>query len=218
MRLNGLSAAAVSLLAVTAAASLPSSAESVRDKDQDTVKVSAVRVAPGKLLAPDGFTVMINGNVVRPGATVFPNSFIKTTDKGATVELGPLGKLDLAPQTTARLDFAPGSIKVNLEDGCVILTGYKGVLGEVFTKRNKVYRTDPSLDQSEVDLCYTEQAGIGSLCQGAAARRGAGFIILPSGTGISPLIYALGGSVAGGTAIIITSLDERPAPASSSTP
>lgn len=62
--------------------------------------------------------VKINGEAVKNGASVFSSSTIATPeDTSAVVDLGKMGKIELAPRTTLALTFGEKSISGNLLAG-----------------------------------------------------------------------------------------------------
>ena len=77
--------------------------------------------------------ITVNGASASGGATILTGATIETPDQvGATINLGPLGTLDIAPNTKLTLDFDQnGNVKVKLIWGCVILKTKKGTNGEV---------------------------------------------------------------------------------------
>src|SRR5438067_4659181 len=100
-------------------------------------------VHTGRLTTKGNNPVTVNGNSAKTGETIFSGQQIQTPDGvGATVQLGPLGRVDIAPNTNLTLTFADGRISVNLASGCVILTTNRGVNGTV-TTNGATQQTDP---------------------------------------------------------------------------
>ena len=105
----------------------------------------------GKLKTRDNKPVMVNGNKATSGTTLVSGSQIQCPDKvGATVDLGALGRMDMAPKTAVTLSFNASSIFVQLRSGYVVLTTSKGVSGKVTTPEGKVFQTDSSKVSSVV--------------------------------------------------------------------
>jgi hypothetical protein len=79
----------------------------------------------GKLLQVKG-TVQVNGTNAISGATVFSDSTITTGQKSsAIVSLGKLGRVEVVPDTTMKLQFADASVTVEmLEAGRVRLSSH----------------------------------------------------------------------------------------------
>ena len=71
---------------------------------------------PGRLVGTGRIT--IDGDEARSGATVLSGSVIATgTDGTAAIDLGPLGRFELQPNTTITLMFAPNSVQVRMNGG-----------------------------------------------------------------------------------------------------
>ena len=72
----------------------------------------------GKLRTRNNKPVLVNLNKATSGTTILSGSRIQCPEKiGATVDLWPLGRLDIAPKADLTLNFAPGEIKVQLNSG-----------------------------------------------------------------------------------------------------
>jgi hypothetical protein len=112
------------------------------------------------------------------GATILSGATIQTPDLvGATVVLGALGFLDIAPNTRLKVEFGrDGKVKVTLIEGCVVLRINKGNHGEVVNEAGvKIVSNDPArLDESALDVCLPKGAPEPIVNQGAAANAGAG--------------------------------------------
>jgi len=76
----------------------------------------------GTLKTTDNRPVLVNGNSVRGGTTVLPNSSVETpAGVGATVQLG-FAEVDISPGSELVLDFTPGKdVTVTLKRGCVVI-------------------------------------------------------------------------------------------------
>jgi hypothetical protein len=86
--------------------------------------------ATGQLVSTGN--VVINSAEVPNGATVLTDSHITVkAPVQATINLGPLGKVDLAPNTDITLQFTGNSVIVKLNFGTVTLTTQNGISGEV---------------------------------------------------------------------------------------
>jgi len=99
----------------------------------------------GKLRTRDNKPILVNLNKAASGMTIISGAQIRCPEKvGATVDLGVLGRLDIAPKTELTINFAPGEIKVQLASGYVVLTTRKGIAGKVTTSDGAVFTTDSS--------------------------------------------------------------------------
>lgn len=168
----------------------------------------------GRLMTRNDQAILVNGVSANSNDTVLTGSSIETPDKvGATVFLGSLGMLDIAPQTTARLDYSIGKISVTLVRGCVILRTKSKTTGSVDTSAGSAGSTDPSRDGT-LDVCFPLGAPSPTANQGAAARAGAGAHGSPAGVALSTsgdaMIIFLGAAAAIVVAIIGVAVAKRP--------
>ena len=175
----------------------------------------------GKVMTSGGKSILIDGNSVSAGTTVFSGSFVRTLDSvSATILLGPLGKLDVAPKTSFRIFFDPRKIEVELEQGCVILTTNAGIRGTIRTAAGATENIGPE-KQAVLDICTGESPAVPpTVGQEAAAKAGAGVVDQRVvGAAVSPLLFAIGSGafVTAATTYTLTA-DTRPVPASPSVP
>ena len=120
--------------------------------------------------------ITVNGNSSVTGASILTGATIETgADTSATVNLGPLGTLDIAPNTKLVLTYdEKGNVKALLVFGCVILTAKKKTNGEVATEQTgSAGKTDPAKG-GILDICFPPGATSPIVGQGAAAAAGAG--------------------------------------------
>jgi hypothetical protein len=120
--------------------------------------------------------ISVNGNNVNSGATILSGATIETPDGvGATVNLGPLGSIDIAPNSKVTVEFSNGQVKVTITQGCAIVRNRKGTFAEVYTEKGLATSNDASQKQAGVlDVCYPSGAPSPIVNQGAAANAGAG--------------------------------------------
>ena len=138
---------------------------------------SAQATATGKLVTRANQPIKVNDIQTGSGATILSGATIETPDQiGATVGLGSLGSLDIAPNTKLQLDFnRDGTVKVMLFEGCVILRVKQGTYGEIDTSEGKVTSNDSVQKQAAaLDVCNPQGAPAAIVNQGAAANAGAG--------------------------------------------
>ena len=119
--------------------------------------------------------ITVNGNTAATGASIVTGATIETgPDQAATVNLGPLGSLDIAPNTKLVLTYdEQGNVKVRLVTGCAILRTKKKATGEVETEQGSAGKTD-SKKGGILDICFPPGASSPVVGQGAAASAGAG--------------------------------------------
>lgn len=142
--------------------------------------------------------ITINGASAFSGATVLTDATIETPDQvGATINLGSLGVLDIAPKTKLTLRFDHnGSVKVTLIQGCAILRARKNTTGEVDTPQGYAGATDPATG-GVLNICFppgatspTVDAGAGAAGSGDSAP-GVGRVA-EAGIGLGVIIGAIG--------------------------
>ena len=131
--------------------------------------------------------ITVNGLSASTGASILTGATIETgADQSATVNLGSLGQLDIAPNTKLVLTYDHnGNVKALIIYGCAILTAKKKTTGEVATEQGSAGKTNPAAG-GVLDICFPQGAAAPTVGQGAAAAAGAG-----AGA-------ATGGAVAGG--------------------
>src|SRR5215510_14721003 len=91
--------------------------------------------------------ITVNGNSATPGASIVTGAAIETgADQVASVNLGSLGTLDIAPNTKLVLTYdEDGNIKATMVYGCAILAAKKKTTGEVATEQGgTAAKTDPA--------------------------------------------------------------------------
>jgi len=99
-----------------------------------SVSVTAPQPIMGILTTSQNKPILVNGASAISGATIPTGATIETPDNvGATIRLGALGSLCIAPNTKLVLDFDRqgnlGNVKVNLTEGCAILRTMKNTAG-----------------------------------------------------------------------------------------
>jgi len=119
--------------------------------------------------------ITVNGISATTGASILTGATIETgADQSATVNLGPLGTLDIAPNTKLVLTYDDsGNVKAVIIFGCAILTAKKKTKGEVATEQGTAGKTDPAAG-GILDICFPPGATSPIVGQGAAAAAGAG--------------------------------------------
>lgn len=163
--------------------------------------VSASTPVSGKLRTRNNKPLLVNGNSVKPGTTIFSGANIQSPAKvGATIDLGSLGRLDMAPLTDVTLVFDAVHIDVQLKSGYVVLTAGKGITGRVVTSEGKVLETDVT-KVSSVIARTAGSAGpeVAAPIGAAAGGLGAGAVvgIGAAGAGVIGGVAAAQGSTRG---------------------
>ena len=135
----------------------------------------------GILTTRDNQPILVNGVSAVSGATIPSGATIETPDKvGATINIGALGSLCIAPNTRLVVQFDRGDINVSLTQGCVILTTVKNVKGAINAAQVSGAQISPSTGGT-VDVCL-QPGEAPKVNQAAAANAGAG----ASGLGCNP--------------------------------
>jgi hypothetical protein len=90
--------------------------------------------------------ITVNGLSASTGASILTGATIETgADQSATVNLGPLGSLDIAPNTKLVLTYDDqGNVKALIIYGCAVLTAKKKTHGEIATEQGTAGKTDPA--------------------------------------------------------------------------
>src|SRR6266581_6620350 len=79
--------------------------------------------------------VTVNGQAAISGATVFSDSVVATAaNSSATISLGKLGRVELLPNSSAKLSFSEGNVSASLDAGRIQVSTLSGVSAIVTTK------------------------------------------------------------------------------------
>jgi hypothetical protein len=136
--------------------------------------------------------ITVNGVSASTGASILTGATIETgADQSATVNLGPIGTLDIAPNTKVVLTYDDqGNVKALLVYGCVILTAKKKSEGEVTTEKGTAGKTDRAAG-GVIEACFPQGAAAPTVGKGVAIGAGAGATIPTSSAGAGGL-FGLG--------------------------
>src|SRR4029453_1202329 len=107
------------------------------EPNDTTTATPVLQQVVARLTTRNNQPITVNGVSAATGATILTGATIETgADQSATVNLGPLGSLDIAPNTKLVLTYAhQGNVKALLIYGCAILTAKKKTTGEVATEQ-----------------------------------------------------------------------------------
>jgi len=113
--------------------------------------------------------VTVNGLSANTGASILTGATIETgADQSATVNLGPLGMLDIAPNTKLVLTYDDqGNVKALLVYGCAILTAKKKTNGEIATEQGTAAKNDPAAG-GVLNVCFPQGAAAPTVNPGVA--------------------------------------------------
>jgi hypothetical protein len=85
---------------------------------------STERIAGELLISGKNSSVKVNGETAQSGRSIFTASTISTPENtSAIINLGKLGKLELAPNTTANISFTDKGINGDLLSGKITVLG-----------------------------------------------------------------------------------------------
>ncbi len=97
--------------------------------------------------------VTVNGQSAISGATVFSDSTITTApNSSAVVSLGKLGRVELLPGSSARINFTDASVTVALDAGRVRVSSPAGVSASVVTHDGTAVADNAQADSFTVDV------------------------------------------------------------------
>src|SRR6185295_17343631 len=140
-----------------------------------TTPVMIPQQVVARLTTRNNQPILVNGLSANTGASILTGATIETgADQSATVNLGSLGTLDIAPNTKLMLTYDDqGNVKAVIVYGCAILTAKKKTNGEIATEQGTAGKTDPAAG-GVLDVCFPQGATAPTVGQGAAATAGAG--------------------------------------------
>src|ERR687884_598511 len=97
--------------------------------------------------------VTVNGQSAISGATVFSDSTITTAqNSSAVVSLGKLGRVELLPGSSARINFTDASVTVSLDAGRVRLSSSSGIAASVVTHDGTAVADNAQANSFTVDV------------------------------------------------------------------
>lgn len=118
--------------------------------------------------------ITVNGQSAATGASILSGATIETgADQSATIKVGPLGTVDISPNTKVVLTFEQGSLKALVTYGCVILTARNNTTGEIATEQGSIGKTDPATG-GVLEMCFLQGAAAPVVGPGVATGAGAG--------------------------------------------
>ena len=144
------------------------------EPNNTTATTATPQQVVARLTTRNNQPVTVNGLAASTGASILTGATIETgADQSATVNLGPLGSLDIAPNTKLVLTYDDqGNVKALLIFGCAILTAKKKASGEVETEKGSAGKTDPAAG-GVLEVCFPAGAAAPTVGQGVAAGAGA---------------------------------------------
>ena len=129
------------------------------EPNNTTNPVAVPQQVIARLTTRNNQSILVNGLSANTGASILTGATIETgADQSATVNLGPLGTLDIAPNTKLVLTYDDqGNVKALLVYGCAILTAKKKTSGEIATEQGTAGKTDPAAG-GVLNVCFPQGA------------------------------------------------------------
>lgn len=148
------------------------------EPNNTTTSVVVPQQVVARLTTRNNQSILVNGLSATTGASILTGATIETgADQSATVNLGPLGNLDIAPNTKLVLTYDDqGNVKAVLVYGCAILTAKKKTTGEIATEQGTAGKTDPAAG-GILNVCFPQGATaptVTTTAPGAPAAAGGG--------------------------------------------
>ncbi len=113
----------------------------------------------GRLKTSNNQPITVNGLSANTGASILSGATIETgADQSATVDLGPLGSIEISPNSKVILTFEQGTAKATVVTGCATVKASNGTTGEIATEQGTSRKTDPAAGGT-LDMCFPERAG-----------------------------------------------------------
>ncbi len=142
---------------------------------------TAIPIPPqtvARLTTRNNQPIQVNGLSATTGASIVSGAMLETgADQSATVNLGPLGSVEIGPNTKLVLTFDDqGNFKALVMTGCAKVSAKKKATGELATDQGSVGKTNPA---SGGDLEVRYQPG-------AAPAVGQGVCNIEPGTPVPP--------------------------------
>lgn len=102
----------------------------------------------------NGQPILVNGNSTPVGSAITPGSIIETgADQSATIDLD-IGVLEVAQNTSLRLDFEEGKVKVTITRGCAILRTKENTDGEIASQDATIEKTEDRKKANRLVGCF----------------------------------------------------------------
>jgi hypothetical protein len=145
------------------------------EPNNTTTPVMVPQQVVARLTTRGNQPILVNGLSANTGASILTGATIETgADQSATVNLGSLGTLDIAPNTKLMLTYDDqGNVKAVIVYGCAILTAKKKTNGEIATEQGSAGKTDP-VAGGVLEVCFPQGATAPTVGKGVAVGAGAG--------------------------------------------
>ena len=149
-----------------------------------------------RLTTRNNQSILVNGLSATNGASILTGATIETgADQSATVNLGPLGILDVGPNTKLVLTYDDqGNVKAMIIYGCAVLMAKPKTNGEIATEQGTAGKTDP-VAGGVLNVCFPQGAAAptvntGVIGTGPASAGGTSGGLFGLGTAATIAIFA----------------------------
>jgi hypothetical protein len=137
--------------------------------------------------------ITVNGQSATSGTSIVSGATIETAgDQSATVNVGPLGSVDIAPNSKVVLTFEQGNLKALVMSGCVVVHARKNTTGEIAAEQGSSNKTDPA-KEATLQNCAPTAPPVVSTTGGGLFGLGwpATVAVIAAGTaaGLTPLFF-----------------------------
>ena len=148
----------------------------------------------GRLTTRNNQPITVNGQTTASGASIVSGATLETgADQSASVNVGPLGSVEIAPNSKVVVTFAQGNLKAVVISGCVIVNARKNTTGELATEQGSSNKTDPAKAGKLENCAPTSAPASGSTAAGGLFGLGwpATIAIIGASTaaGLTPLFF-----------------------------
>lgn len=120
------------------------------DRSNSIAATSAAPQIIGRLTTKNNQPITVNGVSAATGASIVTGATIETgNDQSATVDLGPIGSLEVDQNTRVVLTYdEQRNVKAHVLSGCVTLRTRSGATGEVRSDQGFTGKMNPAADAS----------------------------------------------------------------------
>lgn len=186
-RRNGSRAVAALLLFAIAQVGLQ---VGLAEPNTTTITTATPQQIVARLTTRNNQPITVNGLSANTGASILTGATIETgAHQTATVDIGPLGELEISPNTKLVLTYDDQrNVKAVIVFGCAVLNAKKDAIGEMETDKGSVGKTNPETGGT-LRICNPPQGGAASDPAGAAAAGGGGLF----GLGVPATIAIIAG-------------------------
>lgn len=161
---------------------------------EPTDSTTALSISPqaaGRLTTSNNQPIQVNGLSAATGASILSGATLETgAGQSATVDLGPLGSVELGPNTKIVLTFDDqGNVKALIAFGCAKVSAKTNATGEIATDQGSLGKTNPT-SGGELEVRY--QPGTTPAVGPGVCQSPGGTPVPPGDAGTSGGLFGLG--------------------------